>query len=204
MNIDVFIAWLGVMLPLMISPGPANIILAGAGIKQGIKKSFPLIIGINTVIVSYSLIIGFGLGEVIKRYPNWLFGIKIIGIVYILYLAYKFLKTNKLKDEKVNEKLYGFYDGFILQLLNPKGLLSLFLMFSLFLDPDKDQVTQVIYMVLMLLALCVFCHIIWVTGGSFIKSFIKDEKSKKILDYFFSTTLVLVAVWLLIDAIKTF
>ncbi|RAV27776.1 LysE family translocator [Sinomicrobium soli] len=202
MNIDTFIAWLGVMLPLMISPGPANIVLAGAGMKQGVKNSIPLIIGINTVIVSYSLIIGLGLGEFLRSYPKLLFGIKMAGIVYIFYLSYKFLVIKNFNSAKANTKVYTFYDGLILQLLNPKGILMLFLMFSLFLNPNKNQAIQVLSMVLMLLILAIFCHIIWVTGGNAITKFIKHEKSQKIVNYIFSISLSIVAIWLLIDAIK--
>src|SRR5690606_39225222 len=100
MSIESIIAWLGVMVPLMISPGPANIVLAGSGMKQGVRNSIPLIVGINTVLVAYSIIIGLGLGEFIKGYPELLFGIKIVGIVYILYLSYKFLITENFKSQK--------------------------------------------------------------------------------------------------------
>ncbi|WP_268223362.1 LysE family translocator [Sinomicrobium oceani] len=201
MNIDSFISWLGVMLPLMISPGPANILLAGAGMKQGLRRSIPLIAGINIVIAGYSLLIGFGLGEFIKHYPKWLLGIKIAGILYIFYLAYKFLKAKKTTDSEETVKVYGFYDGVILQLLNPKGMLSLFLMFSLFLDAQQNQGRQAITLTLMLLVLTVLCHILWISTGNFITRFIRDKKSRKVLNYIFSASLVLVALWLLIDAV---
>lgn len=204
MSIESFIAWLGVMVPLMISPGPANIVLAGAGMKQGIRNSIPLVIGINTVLVGYSIIIGLGLGEFIKGYPELLFGIKIVGIVYILYLSYKFLVAKNFKSQNENSKVYSFYDGLILQLLNPKGFLLLFLMFSLFLNPNKNQVLQVTYLIFMLLVLGVVCHLIWVAGGSSITKLIKNNRTQKILNHIFSISLALVAVWLLIDAIRNF
>jgi hypothetical protein len=38
-------------LSITLSPGPANIVCTMAGIKQGIKKSIPLITGINVVYI---------------------------------------------------------------------------------------------------------------------------------------------------------
>lgn len=202
MSIESFIAWLGVMVPLMISPGPANIVLAGAGMKQGVRNSIPLVIGINTVLVVYSIIIGLGLGEFIKGFPELLFGIKIVGILYILYLSYKFLIAKDFKANNENAKVYSFFDGLLLQLLNPKGFVLLVLMFSLFLNPNKNQVVQVTYLIVMLIALGVVCHFIWVAGGSFITKLIKNNRAQKILNYIFSLSLALVAVWLLVDAIR--
>src|SRR5690606_8712551 len=183
---------------------PANIVLAGSGMKQGIRNSIPLVVGINTVLVGYSIIIGLGLGEFIKGYPELLFGIKIVGIVYILYLSYKFLIAENFKSQKESAKVYNFYDGLILQLLNPKGFLLLLLMFSLFLNPNENQVLQVTYLILMLLILGVICHMIWVTGGSSITKLIKNKRTQKNLNYAFSISLALVAVWLFIDAIRNF
>jgi len=204
MEMKYFISWFGIMLPLSISPGPGNIVLAASGSKQGFKRSFPLIFGINFIIIIYSLLIGFGLGEFLKRYPNLLFGIKIMGIIYILYLAYKFLKTEGLDPDKENSKVYGFYDGVILQLLNPKGIVMLFLMFSLFLNENKENTTQVIYLILMFMVLNITCNTIWVSGGSVITKLISNKKSQRILNYIFSFSLVMVVMWLSIEAIENY
>lgn len=204
MEIEYVIAWFGVMFPLVFSPGPGNIVLAGAGMKQGVKRSFPLILGINFIIVIYALLIGFGLGEFLNRYPNLLFGVKIMGIIYILYLAYTFLKVQDLNSDKEKSKVYGFFDGVLLQLLNPKGFVMLFLMFSLFLNKHMDNVTQVIYLTILLVVLNISTNTIWVAGGSMITKFISNKKSQRILNWIFSISLALVAIWLLIEAIQNY
>jgi threonine/homoserine/homoserine lactone efflux protein len=204
MDNEDLIAWFGVMFPLVFSPGPGNIVLAGAGMKQGVLRSFPLIFGINLIIVIYALVIGFGLGEFLKLYPNILFGIKILGIIYVLYLAYKFLKIKDVAAGKENSKVYGFYDGVLFQLLNPKGLVMLFLMFSLFLNKSMDSTIQVISLIGMLVVLNISTNTIWVAGGSVITRFMADKKSRKILNYAFSIALALVAVWLLVEAVQNY
>jgi threonine/homoserine/homoserine lactone efflux protein len=54
------------MFPLIFSPGPANIVCTMAGIKQGVKKSIPLITGINVVSILYSLLV-----EIHRLYSNY-------------------------------------------------------------------------------------------------------------------------------------
>ena len=66
MTIEYFIAWFGVVFPLIFSPGPANIVFALSGAKQGVRKSMPLLLGVDLVYILCSLIIGFGLGVMVS------------------------------------------------------------------------------------------------------------------------------------------
>jgi len=199
MTVEYFLAWLAVMFPLVFSPGPANVVFAMSGIKQGIKQSLPLVAGVDLVFIIYSLIIGFGLGEVLKAYPQLLVVIKILGIAYLMYMAYKFLVASNNQNNNKDSKLYTFYDGVILQLLNPKGWTMLFLMFSLFLDGTFNETAQVLYLVVMLAVLNISTHIVWVSAGSAITKSISNPQVDRYLNYFFSGLLALVALWLFID-----
>ena len=182
---------------MVFSPGPANIVFAASGVKQGVKKSIPLIIGVNLVFVVYSLIIGFGFGEFLKHYPDVIFVVQLLGVIYITYLTYKFIRPQKHKQIN-GEKTYTFVDGVILQMLNPKGLSMLFLMFSVLLDGSFNQIQQVIYLVIMLAVLNISTHFIWVAAGSSIAQWVSNPKVEQLLNYFFAVSLLLVAVWLLL------
>lgn len=203
MTIEYFLAWLAVMFPLVFSPGPANVVFALSGVKQGIKNSLPLIAGVDLVFIVYSLLIGFGLGEFLKAYPQFLIAIKLLGVAYLFYLAYKFIASSGTSDDGRGGKFYTFYDGVILQMLNPKCWAMLFLMFSLFLDGSFDNTTQVIYLVIMLAVLNISTHVIWVAAGSALTKHISNPKIDQYLNYFFAISLVGVALWLLLDAIVT-
>ncbi len=201
MTIEYFLAWFAVMFPLVFSPGPANVVFALSGVKQGIKNSLPLIAGVDLVFIIYSLLIGFGLGEFLKSYPQFLIAIKLLGVAYLLYLSYKFIASTGNSAENRGGKFYTFYDGVILQMLNPKCWTMLFLMFSLFLDGSFNHTTQVIYLVIMLAVLNISTHIIWVAAGSAITQYISNPNIDKYLNYFFAASLICVALWILIDAL---
>ncbi len=96
------------MFPLAFSPGPANIVFAMSGMRQGIKNSIPLIIGVDLVFIVYSLIIGFGLGEILKHYSNVITVLQLLGALHILYLAYKFIQPAK-EDEPATTKILHIY-----------------------------------------------------------------------------------------------
>ncbi len=198
MSTQYFLIFFGLIFPLVFSPGPANIVFAMSGMRQGIKASMPLMVGVDLVYIIYSLIVGFGLGEILQLYPSLTFILQFLGSLYIVYLAYKFLNSGNNKKIN-NEKIFTFTDGVILQTLNPKGWSILFLMFSVLLDGSFDQNTQVIYLVLMLAVLNISTHFIWIIAGSQISKWTSNKKIDLILNYLFSGSLLLVAIWLLLQ-----
>ncbi|MGS2717316.1 LysE family translocator [Eionea flava] len=200
MTIEYFIAWFAVVFPLVFSPGPANIVFALSGAKQGFKRSIPFLLGVDLVYIICSLIIGFGLGEFLKAYPTLLIVIKMLGIAYLFYLVYKFLKPAS-KREGGSVTVYTFYDGMILQALNPKGWTMLFLMFSLFLDGSFDHTKQVVYLVVMVAIMNISTHVIWLLAGTMITRYISNPITERWINYGFALSLLVVAIWLLIDTL---
>jgi threonine/homoserine/homoserine lactone efflux protein len=159
MNIQYFLLFFGLMFPLVFSPGPANIVFAMSGIRQGVRGSIPLIIGVDLVFIIYSLLIGFGLGEILQLYPSLIFILQLLGSLYIVYLAYKFIRSDK-KETDSNNQTFTFKDGVILQMLNPKGWTMLFLMFSTLLDGSFNYNAQIVALVIMLAILNISTHFI--------------------------------------------
>ena len=64
-----FLLWFGMMFPLIFSAGPANVTMASLGARFGFLKSLPFISGINLIVLLHALMIGFGAGAFIGKYP---------------------------------------------------------------------------------------------------------------------------------------
>ncbi|VVM24036.1 hypothetical protein BSPWISOXPB_6782 [uncultured Gammaproteobacteria bacterium] len=95
MSIQYFLLFFGLMFPLVFSPGPANIVFAMSGIRQGVRGSIPLIIGVDLVFIIYSLLIGFGLGEILQLYPSLIFILQLLGSLYRLFSLQVYKKRQK-------------------------------------------------------------------------------------------------------------
>ncbi|NAW86820.1 LysE family translocator [Photobacterium halotolerans] len=192
--------WLGVMFPLVFSPGPANIVFAASGASVGVRRSLPLLLGIDTVFLIKSLLIGLGLGALIQEYPLALQLLQCAGAIYIIYLAVGFLKTGLLKHNGQQKRL-GFYDGVIIQLLNSKGWLLVLLMFSLFSEKAYQEYGEqsVWVLVLWLAILNISMHLVWIWTGGVLAKLAGDSKNQKVQGYIYFVSLMIVAIWLLVD-----
>ena len=192
MNSD-FMLWVLTLLPIVISPGPANILYAASGSTFGIKKTVPFWLATNIISVFQTLAVGFGLSSLLSLYPNISILIKYLGILFLLYLAYKFFYMSVNKTE--NLKPLSFKDGVIIELLNMKYLLVPTIMFSQFYSPS-DGYMKIFILTFSLLAMTLLTSMIWIIGGKQLSSFVQNEKMQKIQSLFFSLLLLVTAVWL--------
>ena len=122
---------------LAISPGPDLVLISTYASTKGFKAGLMVSIGVFSAGILQTLLVSFGLGQLMQSIPMLAYVIKIVGALYLSYLGIKMLSSwyrNNLQIEKTKatENLTNFSlinKGFLNNLLNPKALLF----FSLFL-----------------------------------------------------------------------
>lgn len=138
---------------LNLTPGSDVLYIASQsflGSKQGIFAA----LGISTGIIIYVVATAFGLSEVFHNLPLIFELIKLIGALYLFYLAWRaFFKTEpiRLVENHVQSSfLKSYYVGFFNSLLNPK--VGLF--FITFLPQFSDTARGKIWLQLLSLGGC--------------------------------------------------
>ena len=196
MTIQDIILFSGIMVPLTFSAGPNTVMCGTIGGRFGLYKAIPFMGGMNSAILIYSIATGFGLGFITERYPVALDIVKYIGVIYIFYLAWKFIKAST-KIEKEN-KTPGFSSGFIIGILNPKIIAVTILMYSQFLSPGPDKIIQVIVLTIGLLIFCIGGQLLWALGGNTFSKLLTSPQAIKKQNYIFGAMLLMVGIWILV------
>jgi len=114
--------FIGLVVTILLTPGPTNTLLASAGIQAGVKQSLKLIpaevMGYLIAITSWGILL-----ESVSHFIPWLPPVlKLISATFILYLAFK-LWTSSTNDIKLDNPLITPKALFVATLLNPKALL---------------------------------------------------------------------------------
>jgi threonine/homoserine/homoserine lactone efflux protein len=156
-------AWFLLMFPLVYSPGPANTMFASNGALFGFRRSLPFMAGIDTSFVLQSLLVGFGLNEVLLHVPHAMLALKIAGIAYIAYLALGFFASAAARGLRETPCL-NYRDGFIFTFLNPKAWVMQAMMFSQFLDAAQSA-QRVLALTALLGVLNISGHVAWIRFG---------------------------------------
>ncbi|MFZ4832583.1 LysE family translocator [Rouxiella sp. Mn2063] len=125
MEIGFFLSMLGFLWVAAITPGPNNMLLTTSGANFGFVRSLLLMIGIMLGMQSIMLLVAFGVGSLILVYPLLHTILKVLGSLYLLWLAWK-VATSAYETLEVGvapPKPLRLYQGWLLQFLNPKAWL---------------------------------------------------------------------------------
>jgi len=126
-------------LVLTISPGPDIIYVLSQSIIKGKKSAIMVSLGLTSGLLIHTFFISIGLSLIIIENKEYLFFLKILSVMYFLYLIFKvYINRNiDLNFEKKNTNRNEFYKGLVMNLLNPKVGLFFIALFPGFLFHDQ-------------------------------------------------------------------
>ena len=190
MNPDLLLL-LGISLSLGFTPGPNNAVASYSAFNFGFKKTIPLIMGAGLGYTTLVILINFVLISIFKTYPIIQEIIRILGTVFLVYLAYKIATSNTSNNEKKTNPV-TFYDTFVFQFINPKGVMAATTLISKFVDQDNYISTSL--MVIIVCSLTAFSSITaWTLLGKFLRKFATNNSFIKRFNYVMSM-LILVCI----------
>ena len=125
MTLTAFIAVALLHLMAAISPGPAVLMAARTGVTEGMRTGMFLAMGIGAGAVVWAAAALFGLNLVFQAAPALLWGLKVIGGAYLIYMAWGMWRgADQLLDMATSTlprtALSALRLGLITQLSNPK------------------------------------------------------------------------------------
>lgn len=194
MNFETSALWLLTLLPIVISPGPANILYAASGSAFGVRGTVPFWLATNLTSIFQTLAVGFGLDFLLTAYPQSINVIKHVGILFLLYLAVKFFRMSNSLAEAF--KPLTFCDGVIVEILNAKYLLVPTIMFSQFYTPVSGSYGQIFLLTFALVSLTLTTSMLWIIGGKSLAMLVAKNDSQQAQGLFFGSLLCVTAVWL--------
>jgi len=132
----------GVFLLQNATPGPNVLAVAGTAMAHGKTSGLAVSVGVAAGTLTWSTASVLGLAALIASYGQLLFFIKIMGGLYLFYLAYKSLRSALSQDDlsavKMNasrNSLSGSVTrGYLLNMTNPKAAFGWIAIVSLGMD----------------------------------------------------------------------
>ena len=134
---------------LCLMPGPAVMFILSSALKAGARKSIFSNLGILTANTVYFAVSATGIGALLLSSKLFL-AVKWIGAAYLVILGLKLLFDHNhavngpqipLNDLKSH---HLFFNGFTLQMSNPKAILFFSALLPQFLNPHASVVPQIV------------------------------------------------------------
>ena len=183
---------------LIITPGPGVLSAAGVGaaygMRSGLRYVLGLFIGNNLVILA----VVTGLAALVLANPIVRTVLFALSTAYLLYLALRIaLAGSKLAFIPAHREP-GVLAGILLQPINPKAYAVNTALFSGFAIMPDALVAEAIWKVLIVNAIWVPIHVLWVWFGVRLKALDLGAERQRLINIAMATSMLLVvglAVW---------
>ena len=198
MSLTIIFSMIAFSFAMSISPGPVNMLIISSGINHGFKYTFSFVSGATIGFTLLLVLISFGFFVVIDEYPLFLKVLSILGSSFIIYLGYKIAtSSSKLSIDEKDKKRLKFYEGFLLQWLNPKAWIASLSGISMFSSTTQELVVFIIiYFIVCYLSLS-----FWAVFGAKASIFLNTSIRLKVFNIVMGGTLIITAFFLLINVL---
>ena len=176
------------------SPGPNNIMTSYTAFNFGFRKAIPTMLG---VIIGWTLLIillQLTSGAVFQKYTFIQTTIKILGSIYLIYMAYKLSFAGQTKDKKIDPKPVTFLNTFWFQFVNPKSIIVGLTSISLFIDTQNNYLRDSIVLTFVWFLMAVGSQTAWCLMGKYMRKFATSDKFIKNFNYTMSFLLIVCVI----------
>ena len=194
-----YLLFLQIIIVMFVTPGGARVLIMSQSINYGFGKSLWTAFGDVTANCIQMLLVLFGLGALLKIFPDIVIVFKWVGVSYLLYIAYGFYKSKANIDintgKQVKSNILLFRDGFFIAFFSPKAVIFFAAVFPTFLTGENYMthfiVMLISYVVLDFLTLAIYSKVA--------EKIIDQLKSNpKTLNYVSAAALIVIATFIAI------
>lgn len=137
MPVEQLVALIGFVAVMTGTPGPNNLMLMASGANAGFRRSLPHIFGITFGCQVMLLGVALGLGPLLSRFPQALTALRIGGALYLLYLAWRLVRTRHLSETDRDARPLTFIQAALFQWVNPKAWMMILTGVATFSQPGR-------------------------------------------------------------------
>ena len=121
MTQDIFFALMGFCAAGLFTPGPNNMMLMTSGANFGLRRTLPHMFGVGIGFVVMIVLVGFGVSRLFDAFPATYDILKLVGVIYLLWLAWKIANAAPPKGAAHEGKPMTFLQAAAFQWVNPKA-----------------------------------------------------------------------------------
>ncbi len=188
---DLFPAVFLFTLSATITPGPNNIMLMTSGMNFGIRKSLPHLLGVCLGFTLMVVLVGSGLGFVFEKSTLVHQIIRMVGILYLFYLAWRIATAAPTGLESGETRPLRFIEAALFQWVNPKAWIMASGAVAAFTAPGPDLHLQVFTVTVAFFSVSFPCAGTWLVFGVGLKRIFTTPSLQRIFNLTMASVLVI-------------
>lgn len=178
-------------IPMGITPGPNNIMLMSSGLNFGVRLSLPLFSGVTFGFPLMFIIVGTSLGIIFNQYPVLHELIRVIGVFYLMYLAWRIANAAPTSVDGSKTRPLTFLQAVLLQWVNPKAWVMITGAIAAFTTTQGNIYLQVGLIALVFFFVGLMTASTWLLFGTWLRKYLKSPRHQNAFNFSMAMLLVL-------------
>ncbi len=176
-----------------VTPGPNNLMLLSSGLTFGLRRTVPHMLGVTGGFILMVALLGLGLGAVFERIPGFHTGLRLFGMAYLLYLAWRIFNAGVIEEGEGRARPMTFLEAAAFQWVNPKAWIMALTAIAAYTNPD-NYIPSVLMLAVMF-GLVNFPSVgVWAGAGMLMRKLLHNPKAVRVVNITMAILLVL-SLW---------
>jgi threonine/homoserine/homoserine lactone efflux protein len=196
MNAQEFTALLVLGTAMSFSPGPNTTLSTALAANYGLRHAMRFICAVP---IGWGLLLtvcAAGVGGLVVAVPALRWAVKVVGVLYLLWLAFKLSRSGSLAQADISRLQVTFWQGAALQFVNIKAWMFALTVVAGWIAGRSDEVQRfaVVLPVLMLFALV--SNFVYAAVGALLRDWLAHGKRLLWFNRVMAMVLVVTAAWM--------
>ncbi|MDO8756196.1 MAG: LysE family translocator, partial [Polaromonas sp.] len=183
------------------SPGPNTTLSTALAANHGLRRAMPFVCAVPVGWGVLLSLCALGLGALLLAIPLLGLAIKLIGVVYLLWLASKIARSRQPSEADAERMNVGFWQGAALQFVNIKAWMLALAIVSGWIAGRSDPGLRFAVVLPVMLAYAFASNLLYALAGSLLREWLSGPAgSGRRLVWFnraMAAVLVTTAIWML-------
>lgn len=185
------------------SPGPNTTLATALSVNRGLKSALRFCVAVPAGWTLLMLLCGLGLGGLVLGVPALRWLIKVLGVAYMLWLAWKLSRSGQLAQADDSKLDVGFWSGVGLQFVNIKAwLLALTLTAGWVLNaagqPAPNPAERLLIICALMMAFAFTSNFTYALAGALLREVLSKGRRLLWFNRVLALVLVVTAGWMVV------
>ena len=186
MSLETWLLFSSAALVVILIPGPLSLLMISNSLNYGLRRSYPAFLGGVFASICLLSASALGLGALLLASEQLFSALKIVGALYLFYLAWQSWKQSRQPAQATTvpeaapkprfSALFG--RAFVLGASNPKDILFFAAFLPQFLNPDAPFLNQLLVMIATWTVLDLLCKLAYGLGAHGAAGYLRSGKGQ--------------------------
>ncbi len=182
------------------TPGPNTTLSTALAANFGLRHALRFVLAVP---VGWGLLLSLcagGVGAMVVALPPLRVGIQVVGVAYLLWLAFKLARSTQLAQADAARLTVTFWQGVMLQFLNIKAWMLALTIVAGWLVGHADAMARFALILPLMLAFGLVSNLAYALTGSLLRQWLAGPNNSGLrlrwFNRFMAAVLVLTAAWM--------